>query len=466
MKIFINYIKKLVNIVDMTFMEYCGFQVKCIILTCLNTAMSILLPYFVSRSIDEIYIGKPGFLLCILIGIGVAMMMVEFYLKVFMARFSNELILRMKNKLYWKLNRTNGTFWDKHKTGDIFTVLQKDIPMLESLITSFIGDVLSNVLFFLGISIYILYTDFYSAVILLSSSFLCLFIQKRIGKKIEYSTFCLREKIGTQSAFLNETLNRMNSINVAGKSQTVYKYYCKSNREIVASLLEQAKLVALNCIVGTGYNILGIIIVVILGMVRGKQEGFSNGVWVSMLIFAQRLYAPIINLSNQYITIRKNLPIINKIYSVMYDENVIRSGKYDPKERLKGNITFEHVGFQYSEGMEEVLHDLNLSISSGEIIGITGENGSGKTTITKLLTRIYEPDNGAIYIDGRKLEEYSIEFLRKEIGYCEQDSYILSGSIEQFLMDDDYIWLNYFFVIIQFIFWMSPHQLWILKVKK
>jgi subfamily B ATP-binding cassette protein MsbA len=96
--------------------------------------------------------------------------------------------------------------------------------------------------------------------------------------------------------------------------------------------------------------------------------------------------------------------------------------------KLKGNIVFEHVHFSYHPGIP-VLKDINITIRSGQRIGICGPTGSGKSTIASLIPRLYDPTSGKILIDGVDIKDYTLEGLRREIGFVLQDTMLFFGSI-------------------------------------
>ena len=99
--------------------------------------------------------------------------------------------------------------------------------------------------------------------------------------------------------------------------------------------------------------------------------------------------------------------------------------------RLKQGFEFRDVSFRYPGSDRLVLHKLNLSIRPGERIALVGENGQGKTTIVKLITRLYEPTEGAVYLDGRDLRDYKLDELRREIGVIFQDFFRYDFSVRE-----------------------------------
>lgn len=100
-----------------------------------------------------------------------------------------------------------------------------------------------------------------------------------------------------------------------------------------------------------------------------------------------------------------------------------------PFQQVKGEVTFDHVGFQYADGGKEVLSNINLKVPAGENIALVGPSGSGKTTLCSLIPRFYDVTCGKILIDGEDIKRFTLHSLRSQIGVVQQDVYLFSGSV-------------------------------------
>ena len=100
-----------------------------------------------------------------------------------------------------------------------------------------------------------------------------------------------------------------------------------------------------------------------------------------------------------------------------------------PLEQVKGNIVFEHVGFEYEDDHTKVLSDINLNIRPGEKVALVGPSGGGKTTLCNLIPRFYDTTEGTILIDGQDIRKVTLESLRSNVGVVQQDVYLFSGTV-------------------------------------
>src|SRR5690606_2826290 len=111
------------------------------------------------------------------------------------------------------------------------------------------------------------------------------------------------------------------------------------------------------------------------------------------------------------------------------DEKIIDRKDVINKTRLQGHVEFKNVSLQYTKDDEKALESISFTAEPGKIIGLIGPTGSGKTSITQLMTRFYEPVKGQVFIDGRVVSDYSIQTLRSNIGFVMQESFLFSSTI-------------------------------------
>lgn len=119
----------------------------------------------------------------------------------------------------------------------------------------------------------------------------------------------------------------------------------------------------------------------------------------------------------------------SRILNIINEEQVIEDGTTS-LDQPEGEITFENVSFSY-DGQREVLKDINLQIKPGQTVALLGPTGCGKTTLTNLITRMYDPTSGRVRIDNRDIREYTLESLRSNVGVVEQDVFLFSTSIRK-----------------------------------
>jgi len=152
--------------------------------------------------------------------------------------------------------------------------------------------------------------------------------------------------------------------------------------------------------------------------ITSGQLGFLAGYIQAISVVQTTVQSLLFGIAQLY---QNNLFINNLFEFLDTPPSQIKRGTRQVPKRLCKGIEFQEVSFSYPGTTEEVLHDLNLLLRAGECVALVGHNGAGKTTLVKLLTRLYEPTEGQIFIDGIPLEEYDLEDLRRHISVIFQD---------------------------------------------
>ena len=154
----------------------------------------------------------------------------------------------------------------------------------------------------------------------------------------------------------------------------------------------------------------------------------SAGTLAAYILILRQLSSPVTTLNNVNQQIQAAAVAIDLLFEVLNYPEEADSEQGQELSGVRGDIGFEHVNFSYIPGIE-VLHDISFSIEAGSTIAIVGRSGAGKTTISNLLMRFYQPDSGRITIDGYDLRDLKIESLRAQLGVILQDDSLFSGTI-------------------------------------
>lgn len=433
-------IKKVLSILKYTdvSLKIQGLQyIRCLVYMIIYSVSSMIFPgvlsLIIDRGISTKNINNTIIYTVLFFLTGVTIVIFQYLQRMGFSKLSQKLITDMKNKIVEKLLKTNLEFWNKHKIGDIYTIVESDIPKLESLLSTLISDALVNFLVIIGTLGLLCYINPLIGSVLFIAACLFAFFQKEIGKEIKNKMTEMRKQIGKQASFTNEILNYVVNIQLTNLSTGIYQNYEDNNKKIVGKQISQIRTLSISKSIGMIYNITSMLFVIIIGSVRTYNGSLTVGLFFSLILYAQNLYSPVVGLSNIYVTIKNIIPLVDKIYEVFVSSDVISSGQLCPNKNIKGNMRFNHVFYSYDGNESYQIKDLSFEVKTGEIIGIVGNNGCGKTTIIKLLSLLCLPQKGCIEIDDIQITEYNIDFLRTQVGYMLQNLYLPSGVLKNAL---------------------------------
>jgi ATP-binding cassette subfamily B protein len=170
------------------------------------------------------------------------------------------------------------------------------------------------------------------------------------------------------------------------------------------------------------------------------------GLYSTLVYMTQRLLWPLTELGETLDLYQRAMASCRRIFGLLTVEPSIRPGERDLRVPVRGEVRFEAVDFSYATG-PQVIHDLDLEIPAGETHAIVGATGSGKSTIVKLLLRLYEPTAGQIRIDGVPIQDLTNRSVRGSMGFVSQDVFLFQGTVRENLTygrpdatDDDIVW--------------------------
>jgi subfamily B ATP-binding cassette protein HlyB/CyaB len=165
------------------------------------------------------------------------------------------------------------------------------------------------------------------------------------------------------------------------------------------------------------------------GVMQVLQNRLSVGQLIAFQMFADQFSAPILRLVNLWNEFQQTLLSVDRIGDILNTPSEQKNDKAITLPAIRGDVRFENVRFSYAPGAPTVIEEFSIGFRPGTSVGIVGRSGSGKSTITKLIQRLYLPDSGAIYIDGVDIRHMDPAWLRNNIGVVLQENYLFSGSI-------------------------------------
>lgn len=222
-------------------------------------------------------------------------------------------------------------------------------------------------------------------------------------------------------------LETIKSIGADGRFRARYGDFIAEN----AAYGQQSRLVS-----GLGVNIatflqqITSVVVVLAGMYMVQEGDLSVGALIATVMIGGRAIAPIgqiANLMTRYHSASSSLKTLEGLMAKPVERPASKQFLHRPD--LKGKITFEHVSFSYPGTDRKILQDVGFMIHPGEKVGIVGRVGSGKTTISKLIMGLYDPADGAIFIDGTDYRQIDPADIRRHIAYVAQDVFLFSGTV-------------------------------------
>ncbi len=338
---------------------------------------------------------------------------------------------KLRLKAYKHLQELDMEFFESDSSGRIMSILNDDINQLERFLDQGANQILQLVLtvFVIGSAMMIVapkvaVLSFVPIPIILWGS---IRFQRLLAPKYRN----VREKAGDIASRLGNNLGGMLTI----KSFATEKWelerlrkdsnsYQKSNRDAIKLSAAFIPLIRFAIL----FAFLSILIV---GGIQAWEDDLAIGTYSFLVFITQRLLWPLTTLGQTLDSYQRSMASANRVLDLIDKPVSIEGGiqKLHHKE-VKGTIKFENVTFNYS-GLPPLLKNFNIEIDAGKTIGIVGPTGSGKSTLIKLLLRLYSISSGQILIDGTPIENFRLDDLRRSIALVSQEVYLFHGTIEE-----------------------------------
>ena len=404
-----------------------------VVLVAINAVLGVLGPYLMGKALD-IYIGKgdlPGLarLLAIMLTIYLLSSVLTWIQEYLAGYVSQKAVRDMRDDLFTRLQTLGLRFFDQHAHGEVMSRLTNDIEnvsnVLSSSATSFINSVLS--LIFVAVMMFVLNT--WLAVVSLIILPLVVVATRWLSDRSRQGFRLQQEHLGTLNGLIEEIITGERVVQAYDREEQAISDFDKANQNLQRAATRAQIYGGLGGPVINCVSNLGRTVVVVTGGWMAVQQMATVGTIAAFINYAGQFTRPLNMLAQLYNTIQSALAGAERVFETM-DELPDLPDAPDAKalEHIHGEVKLEDVCFGYEPGVT-VLKNVSLCAKPGETVALVGPTGAGKTTIINLLTRFYDVDKGAIYVDGTDIRQVKKDDLRLKLGIVLQDNFLFADTV-------------------------------------
>jgi ATP-binding cassette subfamily B multidrug efflux pump len=404
----------------------------------LNNGIWILFPQIIRRAVNDLHLGvtrqKLGTYALLLLAVAGAKGIFQFLTRWILIGISREIEFDLRNDLFQHLESLSYSYYQRTRTGDIMARATNDLNAVRMLLGPAIMYSANTVVFTAGALAFMLSISpkltLYAFLPLPIVSITIQYFGKRIHERFER----IQAMFSEISARAQENFSGARVIRAYVQEEPEIAGFETSNREYIARSLKLVRLMGM--LWPTLETMLGFAIVLVLWL-GGKEvlQGRINvGDFVAFNTYMVQLTWPIIALGWVINIFQRGTASMARINEILVEKPEIADGvevkvTSASAAGIEGEIEFRNLKFAYNG--KPVLHDVNLRIPAGSSMAIVGPTGSGKTTLVSLIPRIYDAAGGSVLIDGRPVRDYGLEFLRANIGFIPQETFLFSESVRE-----------------------------------
>ncbi len=343
---------------------------------------------------------------------------------------SQKIVYSLRSDLYKHMLKLSLSFFDKNPVGRLVTRVTSDMDNISKLFTDVLITVIKDIFLIIGAVVVMLSLNWklgLVALITLPFVILISYIFRHYARIIQRA---VKVKLAKINAYIAESVNGMKIIQIFNREELSRKEFDEHNRDYLKSAIDETRIYAL---FRPGIHLMSGIslgLILLYGGFSSLDGTLEIGILVAFFQYINHLFRPISSLAEKFNIFQSSMAsservfmLLNEDIEIKNSENIVEFGD------KKGSISIEDVVFSYIPG-EKILKGINLEINPGETIALVGATGSGKTTITSLISRLYDIDSGSIKIDGIDIRDLDKVELRKRIAVVLQDVFLFSGDIK------------------------------------
>lgn len=399
----------------------------------LSSACAVVVPWLLKNIVDDVLISRNMDMLNI-IAVGIVIIYTAksvFYYghQYLMSWVGQRVVLDLRLRLYDHMQRMSFRYLYGHRVGEMLSRITNDVNILQNMITNVFIDIVVQGLSFVGIIGFLLYINWKLSLLTFLVLPLAALVLDVASKRLRLVGHDIQQQLAGLSAIAAEALSAIRIVRLfATEEQEFGRFESQSNAHFRALMRGVQTNAALTGIVEV-ILISALAVILWFGGRLVVSGELSPGELIAFLGYLAILSQPVRVFSRVVAQMQQGLAAADRVFEILDIESEVQPPKHPQRaDDISGEITFRDVSFAYNEGAW-VLENVSFHISPGEKIAIVGPTGAGKSTIADLITRFYDPQEGAVLIDGMDLKRLDLKGLRRKIGVVPQDPVLLKGSI-------------------------------------
>ncbi|MFS0904466.1 ABC transporter ATP-binding protein [Priestia aryabhattai] len=391
------------------------------------TIMQHIIDYGIANN-NQTYVITRSILMLMLAIIGLAAGIVCAILSTKAAvNFSTDI----RKSLFEKIENLSNSNRDKLGTGHLITVMTNDVTSVQNALNMTLKVLVRGPLLFAGSIVIVLLTArslFPIIVVVVPILFLCIwFVITKAGKLFKK----VQQRVDRVNTKVQENLSGMRVVKAYVRESYEINQFKQANNSLTRANMSAVQLISLLMPVILFVVNIGMVATLWLGGLQVEADKIEAGVILAFINYLTIILNGLMSSSMVLMQITRAFPSAERIDSVLKTKiDIPPANSAAQINRLKDDLSFQNVTYSYSKNGENVLKDISFTARHGETIGIIGSTGSGKSTLAKLISRLYDPDDGQIFIDGKNLTDYDVKELRLSIGFIPQKATLFTGTID------------------------------------
>ena len=371
--------------------------------------------------------------LCIMLGVIFLSKNILFYISnLIMAYVQNNVITKIRIKLFQHISTLSLSFFNNNKTAELSSILIRDIAGMRVAFSQSLQKIIIEPISVISFLFLLFIINFKFTILVIIIIPLSGFFSYKVGQSIRRKS----KRSSVQSAgilnIIKETLSNIKIVKIFNLENEENEKFVKENNKYFNLIFKQSRLSNLLTPINETIGLIVGVLLIWFGGISVLQQGaMSSEDFIKFILLLFAMLQPIRKLANVNVLFQNGIAAAERVFSVFDNHDKIPESKNAFKiNSFKNSINFKDVNFKYDGQDSLILDNINLEICKGQTVAIVGKSGAGKTTLTDLLPRFYDPKSGNIFIDKINLKDLNLKNLRDLYGIVTQNVILFNDTIK------------------------------------
>ncbi|MGN7477592.1 ABC transporter ATP-binding protein [Solibacillus silvestris] len=337
----------------------------------------------------------------------------------------------LRQDLYETITYFSNSSKDKFTLGKLVTNLTSDIEMLQRALTMLLKVFVRGPMMFIGAVVIVFITAgelFPILLVVVPILAFCMYYFTALSGKLFHKVQKVVDDVNTK---VQENLAGIRVIKAYNRKNHQIEQFTDTNTQLMKRSMTADQIIGVLAPLTMFVVNMGIVAALWMGAIKVDDNTLQVGVILAFINYLMMVMQGLMSSSMVLVQLARAIPSAGRIVEVLEEKTELDDPSNPEEKAIQGSVTFENVSFSYLKGTESVLKNISFHVNAGETVGIIGMTGSGKSTLVKMIPRLFDVDNGAIKIDGMPIRQYGLEHLRQSIGFVPQKATLFSKTIAE-----------------------------------
>jgi len=355
----------------------------------------------------------------------------DYHRKVGFAQIGNRVLREVRDHVYRRMQSLSLAFHNQARAGDMIIRVTRDVSLLRDVISTAVLPLLANILILVAMAAIMLWMQWQLALLAMATVPLFWVSTIKIGRKIQEAARKQRKREGAMASTASESITAMKVVKALSLEEEFAESFSSRNRK---SQKEEMKAARLSAGLGRTVDVLLAVATALVMWWGGRlvmAGSLSAGDLVVFLAYLKRAFNPAKDFAKYTARMAKAAAAGERVLEILQRAPEIQDlPDADEAPPFEGHVRFENVRFSYEPG-HPILDGFSCDVPARTLVSLVGPSGIGKSTVTSLLLRLYDPEEGRILIDGRDIRSHKLASVRRQINVVLQDTILFGGTIQE-----------------------------------